>query len=75
MNLQQLKSGNSATITSLNNIDSILKKRLIAFGLTEGCQVCLCQKTFFGGPCIIECKGQKLSLRKCDAQLIEVAPQ
>lgn len=72
MDLQQLNCGEYATVTSLDNIDFILKKRLLSFGVTEGSEICLCKKTLLGGPCIVECKGQKLSLRRSDAKLIEV---
>ncbi len=50
----------------------MLKRRLLALGCDEGCDICIKQKGLFGGPCTFETKGQYISIRQCDACAIMV---
>ena len=53
-------------------IGELLKRRLAAFGLAEGSELRLKQKAMFKGPCTLECRGQLISIRHCDAKMIKV---
>lgn len=72
MNLHTVPLGEEVKIINLQQVDSLLYKRLNAFGIKEGCQVCLLQKGWFSGACVIECQGQKIGLRKKDLLNIKV---
>lgn len=72
MNLYAIPLGEKVTVKNLKQIDSLLYKRLNAFGVQEGCQVCLKQKGWFSGACILECQGQQIGLRKKDLINIKV---
>ncbi|MFJ8100323.1 ferrous iron transport protein A [Lysinibacillus sp. NPDC096212] len=72
MNLHAVQLGGKVKVKDLQQIDSLLCKRLNAFGIKEGCQVCMVQKGWFSGACILECQGQKIGLRKKDLMDIKV---
>ena len=57
---------------SIQSLDQLLKRRLAAFGLAEGSELRLKQKAMFKGPCTLECRGQLISIRHCDAKMIKV---
>lgn len=67
MQLNEAAVGDHVTITHLNVSSDLLKKRLLALGCVEGCELCIKQKGFFRGPCTFETKGQHISIRNCDA--------
>ncbi|WP_088810499.1 MULTISPECIES: FeoA family protein [Listeria] len=67
MRLNELSTGERGKISALNVSSSMLKRRLLALGCMEGCELCMKQKGFLGGPCTIETKGQYISIRSCDA--------
>lgn len=72
MFLNELKIGETAQITDLSQVQVLLQKRLAHLGISEACEVCLKNKLPFGGPCVIDCKGQAVSLRKKDICTIQV---
>ena len=59
-------------VKSIQSLDQLLKRRLVAFGLAEGSELRLKQKAMFKGPCTLECRGQLISIRHCDAKMIKV---
>jgi Fe2+ transport system protein FeoA len=73
MNLGSLSINDEAVIVSIADIDEIVMRRLNSLGVKIGSAVCLSQKTLFGGPCIFECQGKKVSIRNKDAIKIKVA--
>lgn len=72
MKLSSVELGKLVKVTNIKNVDQLLQKRLCSFGIQEGCQVCIKQKGLFSGACILECRGQKIGLRKKDLVNIEV---
>ncbi|MGE7675801.1 FeoA family protein [Lysinibacillus sp. NPDC094403] len=72
MNLHAVQLGEKVKVKDLHQIDTLLCKRLNAFGIKEGCQICMVQKGWFSGACILECQGQKIGLRKKDLMDIKV---
>ncbi|MGE7942961.1 FeoA family protein [Lysinibacillus xylanilyticus] len=72
MNLHSVQLGEIVEVKDLQQIDSLLSKRLNAFGIKEGCRICMIQKGWFSGACILECQGQKIGLRKKDLMNIKV---
>lgn len=72
MDLHAVQLGEKVKVKDLQQVNALLMKRLNAFGIKEGCQVCMVQKGWFSGACIMECQGQKIGLRKKDLMNIKV---
>jgi ferrous iron transport protein A len=72
MTLVELKEGESAYITTLEGVQQLVKKRLLHIGLDEGSFVTLRRFLPIGGPCLLECSGQMIGIRRKDARKIKV---
>ncbi|AKP47323.1 MULTISPECIES: FeoA family protein [Bacillus] len=72
MTLTELKEGESAYITTLEGVQQLVKKRLLHIGLDEGSYVTLHRILPIGGPCLLECSGQMIGIRRKDARKIKV---
>ena len=71
MSLVDIKIGEKVLVKSVQSLDYLLKRRLAAFGLSEGSELRMKQKAMFKG-CTLECRGQLISIRHCDAKMIKV---
>ena len=71
MTLRDLKVGQSATILK-NNTSGALKQRFMDMGITKGVLVKVLKIAPLGDPIEIEIRGYNLSIRKNDAQNIEI---
>lgn len=71
MTLRDLQVGRSATILK-NNMSGALKQRFMDMGITKGVTVKVLKIAPLGDPIEIELRGYNLSIRKCDAQNIEI---
>ena len=69
--LKQVKIGESATIVKLHG-EGAVKRRIMDMGLTKGTQVYVRKVAPLGDPIEVTVRGYELSIRKDDAQLIEV---
>lgn len=72
MNLAEVNVGVEVSIESLSEIDRKLRRRLTSLGFHKGSKLRVKQKAIWNGPCVIESKGQMISIRYKDASLIEV---
>lgn len=70
--LDTLKPGEDAVITGINGQNTSLRRRLLDMGLTLNTKVSLVREAPFGDPIELEVRGYSLTIRKSDAQLIEV---
>ena len=71
MNMDQLQLKQSAYIKKVNGTGS-LRHHLLDMGLTKGTEVFVRKVAPLGDPIEIKVRGYELSLRKADAELIEV---
>jgi ferrous iron transport protein A len=71
MTLDQLESGQPATITAIEG-DGPLIQRLMALGLLEGSPVAVIRRAIGGDPIEVEVMGYALSLRRAEASRIQV---
>ena len=71
--LNDLKPGQSGTILSVGNQSGAVKRRLVDMGLTPGTQVTVTKVAPLGDPLEVSLRGYELSLRKADAEMIEVS--
>jgi len=71
--LKAAKPGSKVRVTKIGGIGPI-KRRIMEMGITKGVDVRIRKVAPFGDPMEIEVRGYELSLRKADAELIEVEP-
>ena len=71
MTLDELKLGQRATITRVDN-EGPLAQRLMSLGLLEGTTVALLRTALGGDPIEIDVMGYALSLRKAEARQIDI---
>ena len=69
--LKQVKVGESAVIEKLQG-EGALKRRIRAMGLTKGTEVYVRKVAPLGDPMELTVRGYELSVRKADAEMIEV---
>ena len=71
MTLDQLKPGQSATVTNVSGTGP-LAQRLMALGLLEGTPVAMLRRALGGDPLEIDVMGYALSLRQSEARQITI---
>ena len=69
--LRNVKVGETATIVRLHG-EGALKRRIMDMGLTRGTEVFVRKLAPLGDPMELTVRGYELSVRKGDAELIEV---
>ena len=69
--LKDVKVGETAVIVRLHG-EGALKRRIMDMGLTKGTEVFVRKVAPLGDPLELTVRGYELSLRKGDAELIEV---
>lgn len=71
LTLRQIKVGQSAKILRLNG-EGAVKRRIMDMGLTKGVEIFVRKVAPLGDPIEVTVRGYELSLRKADADMIEV---
>ena len=69
--LRDVKVGQSAVVTKLNG-EGATKRRIMDMGITKGVEVQVCKVAPLGDPIEVTVRGYQLSIRKADAEMIEV---
>lgn len=69
--LKDGKVGETVTVVKLHG-EGAVKRRIMDMGLTKGVEVYIRKVAPLGDPVEITVRGYELSLRKADAQMIEV---
>ena len=69
--LADVKVGNSAKVVKLH-CEGALKRRIMDMGITKGIPLFIRKVAPLGDPIEINVRGYELSIRKSDAQTIEV---
>ncbi len=69
--LKDVKCGERVKVTKLIG-EGAVKRRIMDMGITKGVEVYLRKVAPLGDPIEVTVRGYELSLRKADAQLIEV---
>ena len=69
--LNTVKCGQTVTVEKLTGTGA-LKRRIMDMGLTKGTQVYVRKVAPLGDPMELTVRGYELSVRKADAELIEV---
>ena len=69
--LREVKVGETATVAKLHG-EGATKRRIMDMGLTKGTEVYIRKVAPLGDPVEITIRGYELSIRKADAELIEI---
>ena len=71
MTLGDAKVGTTVVVTKIEG-DSAYKRRIMDMGITRGCEVFVRKVAPLGDPIEVTVRGYELSVRKNDAQCVEV---
>ena len=71
MTLRNVGDGQTVTVSKITGVGAI-KRRIMDMGLTKGTSVYVRKVAPLGDPIEVTVRGYELSLRKADAELIEV---
>ncbi len=71
MTLKEIPIGQSAKVVKLSG-EGPVKRRIMDMGITKGVEVFVRKVAPLGDPIEVTVRGYELSLRKADAQMIEV---
>ncbi len=70
-NLREISCGNSAKVVKVHG-DGSVRRRIMDMGITKGCDVYVRKVAPLGDPIEVTVRGYEMSIRKADAQMIEV---
>ena len=69
--LKDAKIGETVMVKKLNGVGAV-KRRIMDMGITKGAEVFISKVAPLGDPIEVNVRGYELSLRKADAELIDV---
>lgn len=69
--LRDVKIGATAKVVKLHG-EGALKRRIMDMGITKGVEIYVRKAAPLGDPIEVTVRGYELSLRKADAQMIEI---
>ncbi len=71
MTLKDVKIGSTCTVKRIHG-EGALKRRIMDMGITKGVEIYVRKVAPLGDPVEITVRGYELSIRKSDAELIEI---
>lgn len=71
MTLKNAKIGSTVTVKKLSG-EGAVKRRIMDMGITKGTEIYVRKVAPLGDPIEVTVRGYELSLRKADAEMIEV---
>lgn len=69
--LRQAKIGSTVTVVKVHG-EGALRRRIMDMGITKGVEIHIRKVAPLGDPIEINLRGYELSLRKADAEMIEI---
>lgn len=72
MTLSSAETGQAVTVTKLHE-NGAVRRRIMDMGITKGTELVVNKVAPLGDPLELTVRGYQLTLRKADAELIEVA--
>ena len=70
--LKDVKVGDTVTVARING-SGALKRRIMDMGVTKGTEIYVRKVAPLGDPLEVTIRGYELSIRKADAEMIELA--
>jgi len=71
MTLKEIKVGNTVKVKKIHG-EGPVKRRIMDMGITKGVEIFVRKVAPLGDPMELNLRGYELSLRKADAEMIEV---
>lgn len=71
MTLRDVKTGQTVIVEKLNG-EGAIKRRIMDMGITKGVEIYVRKVAPLGDPVEVTVRGYELSIRKADAELIQV---
>ena len=71
MTLKEIKVGNTVKVKKIHG-EGPVKRRIMDMGITKGVEIYVRKVAPLGDPMELNLRGYELSLRKADAEMIEV---
>jgi len=71
MTLKETKTGQTVTVVKLNG-EGAVKRRIMDMGITKGVEIYVRKVAPLGDPVEITVRDYELSVRKADAEMVEV---
>ena len=71
MTLREVKKGQTVTVLKLNG-EGAVKRRIMDMGITKGTEIYVRKVAPLGDPVEVTVRGYELSVRKADAEMVEV---
>ena len=71
MTLKAVKTGQTVTVQKINGSGAV-KRRIMDMGITKGVEIYVRKVAPLGDPVEITVRGYELSVRKADAEMVEV---
>lgn len=71
MTLKEVKPGSTVKVVKISG-EGAIKRRIMDMGLTKGVEVFVRKVAPLGDPVEVTVRGYELSVRKADAELIEI---
>ena len=71
MTLKEAKTGQTVTVVKLNG-EGAVKRRIMDMGITKGVEIYVRKVAPLGDPVEVTVRGYELSVRKADAEMVEV---
>lgn len=71
MKLKEIRPGTTVLVTKVSG-EGAIKRRIMDMGITKGIEIIVRKVAPLGDPVEITVRGYELSVRKADAELIEV---
>ncbi len=72
--LRQAKVGQTVTVVKLHG-EGAVKRRIMDMGITKGVPIYIRKVAPLGDPVEVTVRGYELSLRKADAEMIEISEE
>ena len=69
--LNNIKVGQTVTVARLNGAGAV-KRRIMDMGITKGVEIYVRKVAPLGDPVEVSVRGYELSIRKADAEMVEV---
>ena len=69
--LKEVKCGETVKVTKLTGVGAV-KRRIMDMGITKGVEIYVRKVAPLGDPVEVTVRGYELSLRKADAEMIQV---
>lgn len=69
--LKEAKVGETVTVKKLNG-EGAIKRRIMDMGITKGTEIYIRKVAPLGDPIEVTVRGYELSLRKTDAEMVEI---